>query len=705
MIYSFKECIININNMITKTVVKDYVSKRCPYLAYMELEDKTLVQLLEQSIENREKYQELAAMAQEEGEEPEQGFDLAEVLRDYPHLKKEIKKFERSKPKNAVEQLIEKYNDDQIVSKLSRTYFEEIYGKENCLRCDVDAEGKDLIGDYAFVAVSQKALLDKSVKVLFEPQIEYKDLRARADVLIRNDDGSFNIIEVKGTNTVFVEDGKNPGFDSKIKDKYLYDLLFQYYVYSHAGLKINSLAFMYTNRDFHIKKHTYPTATEELNDLFILKDSINLVDEYMSLIKYFDADLYVPKKMEEDEKDEYLIEGIISTLRDIAKEKGIKPQKEYRCCKGPYCPFITMCFGEDAEKENSVFKLTRWGSYGGNWRNTLRLLNDGVDKISNVVPEAYGYSEFTKSNKRSNAYSQIKYQRGEIKEKYIVDMKKIEEIIKRDYLNDNVDYLLFFDFESFQYPIPLVENVCAWKQVVSQYSMHVVKKGYDLSKHNFEKGCGGDVTHFEYIANPDVTGYINPSIELYQTLKDQLISVGIDPYASNYKVIVFNKSFEMTRMKEFGEDFLAIADNELLKFVANFRNNVVDLLDFFTTGALYCRDFNGRGSLKVVQPTLAADENVKEYYHKILPFDFEYSLDYHKDEKCLVYNGGICLDLYKSLLVRSHLGLSKSDKLTTESLLAEALAYCKIDSWGTVIIYDVIKNFYLGKLKLDAKNI
>ena len=106
-----------------------------------------------------------------------------------------------------------------------------------------------------------------------------------------------------------------------------------------------------------------------------------------------------------------------------------------------------------------------------------------------------------------------------------------------------------------------------------------------------------------------------------------------------------------------------------------------------------------------MQPTLAADKDVIAYYKKALPFDLEYSLDYHKGEKCLVYNGGICLDLYKSLLVRSHLGGQKEGEPSTKELLAEALAYCKIDSWGTVIIYDIIKNVYLGKLKLDAKYI
>ena len=155
-------------------------------------------------------------------------------------------------------------------------------------------------------------------------------------------------------------------------------------------------------------------------------------------------------------------------------------------------------------------------------------------------------------------------------------------------------------------------------------------------------------------------------------------------------------------MNEFTKEYVGEVDYELIRFVENFNNNVADLLDFFTSGGIYCRDFNGRGSLKVVQPTLAADKDVIDFYNKTLPFDLSYTLDYHKGEKCLVYNGGICLDLYKSLLVRSHLGGQKEDEPSTKELLDEALAYCKIDSWGTVIIYDIIKNVYLGSLKLDA---
>ena len=690
--------------MITKIVIKDYVAKRCPYLAFLELEDKSLVQLLEESIENQDKYKELIAEQQEnEDSDPDEVFNLIEVFKDYPHLKEVLKKFAKYQKKNKAEQLIEKYNDDQIVSKLSRRYFELKYGKEKCARCDINADGKELVNQEAIISLTNQYLADKNIKVIFEGQLEFNELRARFDVLIRQDDGTFSLIEVKGSNSVFKKTTKKDcEFETGIKDKYLYDLLFQYYVYTRAGLNISRLSYMYTDREFNMTELTYPTADKDLDKLFIVKSFIELKEGTMSLMEYFDSDTYVDKKIPDEERDEYTIDGIIARIREIADEKGISPSMNYRCVKGPMCPFTHLCFGDAATESNSLFKLTRWGSYGGNWRGTDKLLGMGITKISEIPDNFDGYPEMTKTGKRSNAHTQIDYQKGKIKEKYVIDNARVKDIITRDYLNDEIEYLLFFDFESFQYPIPLVEKTPAWKQTVSQYSMHVVKKGYDLAKHDFAKGNGGDVTHFEYIANPDISGYTNPSIELYETLKAQLESVGIDPYAKNYRVVVFNRNFEKTRMNEFVKDFAVEASLELNTFVQNFNDNVVDLLDFFTSGAIYCRDFNGRGSLKVVQPTLAADKDVLDFYNKKLPFDLTYSLDYHKEDKCLVYNGGICLDLYKSLLVRAHLGGQKRGEPSTQELLDEALAYCKIDSWGTVIIYDVIKNVYLGNLKLDA---
>ena len=688
--------------MITKTVIKDYVAKRCPYLVSLELEDKSLIALLKKSIDNQEKYRELAEEESDNDTDGDDTFDLYETLKDYPYFKKEIEEYEKTINRNPAERLIEQYNDNQLISKLSREYFEDLYGKEHCARCDIDLEGNELLDQKEILGYTFRYINDPNIKVIFEGQVEVDGLRARFDILLKNNDDTYELIEVKGTNDVFAHP-KHDGVydydvDNKIKEKYLYDLLFQYYVYKKAGYQIRELGFMFTNRDFELGVLSYPVNRSELYKLFVIKREINLKEQTLSLKHYFDENQYihVPRK-----KDTIpTIEDVLDDIDRISKNNEVYPKMKYECKKGPTCELINMCF-KDADSPNSIFRLTAWPLYGGVAKTKKELIDTGITKISDIDPIPF---EPQKKNGYKSVYTQIEYQKNLIKEKYVISRRLIKEIIERDYLNDDIDYLLFFDFESFQYPIPLVEHSHPWKQIVSQYSMHIVDKNYDLTKHDFAKGVGGGVKHYEYIANPDITKYENPSIELYKTLKRQLEECHIDPYASNYRVIVFNQNFEKKRMDEFSLDFLGMVDASLIKFVDNFNNNVVDLLDFFTSGSIYCIDFNGRGSLKVVQPTLAADSDVLDFYNKKLPFDLTDSLDYHKGDKCLVYNGGICLDLYKSLIVRSHLNESNIGP-STQDLLNEALAYCKIDSWGTVIIYDIIKSIYLGELKIDAKEV
>ena len=710
--------------MITKTVIKDYVSKYCPYLVSLEVDEtnRRFIDLLKKSVDSQKEYRELVSQAQDDSSDefdPDDLFNINELLKDYPNIRDEVLKDGKQKDLNDAEKLVEKYNDDQIVSVLSRRYYINQYGQEHCVQCDVDEKGGMYLLQQPILDKTQEALKDPNIKVIFEGQIEYNDLRARFDILIKNDDETYDIIEVKGTNDVFThpsKDGqKNYDFDTKIKPKYLYDLLFQYYVYGQVLKNIKDLGYMFTNRDYRLTKLTYPVDDSELDQLFKVKKEINLKDGTISLRTYFDSDQYIYDTKSKDKVVNQTIEEVIYDVRQIAKQGVLSPYLKYECKKGPVCPFLNMCFENEMNDPNSILKLTNWNYYGGDYHVTQKLMSEGVTKISDVPLDKYvdikkskkepspRLQEYEFDSFRTNVYTQVKYQHGLIDKKYLIDWKILETVLKKSFYNDDIEYLLFFDFESFQYPIPLVQYSGCWKQIVSQYSMHVVKKGYDLTKHDFDKGVGGGVTHYEYIADPDITKFTNPSVELYETLRSQLIKSGIDPMATNYRVVVFNKNFEKSRMNEFVKEYITIAKPDLRDFVQNFNNNVVDLLDFFTFGGMYCRDFNGRGSLKVVQPTLAADQDVLNFYNGKLPFDLTYSLDYHKGDKCLVYNGAICLDLYKSLLVRSHLGGAKKNEPSTHNLLAEALAYCKIDSWGTVIIYDIIKNVYLNKLQLDAE--
>lgn len=706
-------------DMITKAIIKDFIHRRCPYLAKAALDDTTLLKLIEDylSFGTKEDLEETtfenSDNDQNENPNEDKTFDILEIMQEYPHLRDDIEKLiVKHQQENPLYGLLKKYEDTQVTSRLSRRYIELIYGKENCKRCDVNDFGAESRNQKFIVSRTQELLKDPTVKVLFEGQIEHLDLRARFDVLIKEDDGTYTLIEAKGSNSPFTHPKDMYDVDTGIKTPYLYDLLFQYYIYVKEGLNISNLGYLYLNRDFTLKT-TYPNLSdEEIKDLFRISCEMNYKvskeeTEPVRIIEYFDSDMY--QKIDKDGIPKTMpIEEVISEIRNIQTMFEISPNKHYECVKGGKCPFFASCF-KDGDDENSIFKLTRWGDFGGSWKRSLKMVEAGIEKISDMPTETVSeYKEETGKNgeeKYGNARAQIKFQ-TEWKDKpfeYVIHRSLVEKILHRDYVNGETDYLVFFDFESIQNPVPLMKDAHPWQQVVTQYSMHIVGRGYDLTKHDFAKGRGGNCSHYEFIGHPSLDGYDNPEFALFKTLREQLKDFGIDPMAKNYKVVVFNKNFERTRMNEFNRLYISHKEvtPDLLNFVQNFNDNVVDLLDFFKSGAFYGKKFNGRGSLKVVQPTLCDDVDVNNYYDSIgLPFSLKHSLDYHK-EGALVYNGGICLDLYKALLVRNHINPNDNDPDENE-MLGQALAYCKIDSWGTVIIYDVIKHVIDGKIKLKA---
>ena len=68
------------------------------------------------------------------------------------------------------------------------------------------------------------------------------------------------------------------------------------------------------------------------------------------------------------------------------------------------------------------------------------------------------------------------------------------------------------------------------------------------------------------------------------------------------------------------------------------------------------------------------------------------TLDYQQG---LIQNGAVALDVYQSLLRKVLLHQDVED--IHQPMLNALLAYCKIDSWGTVVLYDLIRNIALDK--------
>jgi len=111
------------------------------------------------------------------------------------------------------------------------------------------------------VEATREAIGDQSIPALFEAAFVYDDVRVRADILERRDDGRWNLIEVKSATSV--------------KGIYVPDVAVQYYVLQGAGMEIASAGIMHINK----KGYIYDGNQLDLKDLFSFSE---LTDQVIS---------------------------------------------------------------------------------------------------------------------------------------------------------------------------------------------------------------------------------------------------------------------------------------------------------------------------------------------------------------------------------------------------------------------------------------
>ncbi len=148
---------------------------------------------------------------------------------------------------------------------------------------------------------------------------------------------------------------------------------------------------------------------------------------------------------------------------------------------------------------------------------------------------------------------------------------------------DQIQYPIYFlDYESFQAAIPPYDGTHPYKQVPTQYSVHVLPEP------------GADLIHYEYIHEDKELPYEHLARSLRLHIGDE------------GSVIVWNESFEVTRNKEIAE-----AVPELAEFFHCVNERVVDLMDVFKQGMYVHPDFMGSASIKKVLPVLAPELSYK----------------------------------------------------------------------------------------------
>ncbi len=320
--------------------------------------------------------------------------------------------------------------------------------------------------------------------------------------------------------------------------------------------------------------------------------------------------------------------NIVSVKKEILKlQKGIPEQIEkYKKvlqltkepvkdigphCSDPYeCEFQDYCWKHIPDV--SVFDITRLRG-----DKKFELYYKGVVELQHL-PD--GYSLTAAQQLQVKAYS----------ENYThIEAKNIKEWLKQ------LKYPLYFmDFETFMPAVPLYDNSSPYQHITFQFSLHVQENpGYELK-------------HFEFLGVPEK----DPRPDFIKQL--------INATKGKGTILVYNKAFEITRLKELQQDF-----PEYFSGINKILDRIVDLMEPFQKKWYYTPFMNGSYSIKKVLPALVPELNYDELE---------------------IGEGGTAMAAFEGLL-----------KITDENQKSQVrnalLKYCELDTLAMVKILEQLK--------------
>ena len=296
---------------------------------------------------------------------------------------------------------------------------------------------KGLFGEYEDILYDEKIsvrvektkkLLENKPNVITEASFIYDNNFCSVDILKNNADG-VEIYEVKSS--------------TKIKDIYLDDIAYQYFVLSNIGLNVKKACIVYINKEY-IRDEDL-----DINQLFVIDDLTELVLQ------------------KQDEIRDKIVE--INNFMEVHGEDN-EPQIDLGiyCCEPYHCGFWQYCSRN--LPENNVFDLK-----GSMWKSTkFKKYHEG--KIS---------FEYLQNDKLGEKYlQQIDFELHNREPK--IDKKAIKEVL------DSLKYPLYFlDYETFNPAIPEFEKTKPYQQIPFQYSLHIIQEE------------GAPLEHKEFLAEVD----------------------------------------------------------------------------------------------------------------------------------------------------------------------------------------------------------
>ena len=270
-----------------------------------------------------------------------------------------------------------------------------------------------------------KIALQKDKVIVTEASFNYNNNFCSVDIL-KKDNDNYEIYEVKSS--------------TEVKDIYLHDASYQYYVLTKLGLNVTKASIVYINSNYVRKEKL------ELDKLFNIEDITTIA---------------ISKLEEVDNK--------IKEINNYMKQVEIpKDDIDMHCVKPYDCPFFKFCTKHLPEQ--NIFNIRRMPN-----RSKFKLYHEGI----------YSYDKLLNTKIDSKYKQQIEYELYN-KEPHI-NIDKIKE-----FLNTLSYPLYFLDFETYQQSIPEYIGIKPYDQIPFQYSLHYIEKE------------NGELYHKEFLSEANI---------------------------------------------------------------------------------------------------------------------------------------------------------------------------------------------------------
>jgi hypothetical protein len=360
----------------------------------------------------------------------------------------------------------------------------------------------------------------------------------------------------------------------------------------------NDILFQYYTGSNCVNKRVENIYVIYLNKEYIRHGSINL------------KELFVVKDMTQFAKDNYnRIGGEIAQALTIESKND--PRGLTECYKPDDCPCKKLCF--PTLPQYSIYDI------GNISEKKVRQLRDTGILDMKLIPDTFKLT--AKQNLQVKATKR--------------DSAVIDEVAVRNDLYQLVYPIYFLDYETYSWAVPRYENHGVYQNVVFQYSLHIKKDDHS------------PLEHYEYISKTQD----DPMKEIAPNLEKVIGKVG--------SILVWNKSFEMSRNKEMGNIFPKYED-----FLIMINSRIKDLGDIFSKQMYVDPEFKGSWSIKKVLPVICPN------------------LTYHGMK---VANGTQAMTTWEDIVYGSKTQTEK------EEMTKDLLKYCELDTYAMVAIWEAMK--------------